>query len=417
MKNQPKSEGQNGKGLNMICGLRKEARSSVFVPFMAAFALLIFVSFSPTSGYTEDSDQKYPPEKIEQLVAPIALHPDALLTQILMASTYPLEVVEAARWSKENPKVTGEALSDAMAEKSWDPSIKSMTTFPQVLEMMNEDLAWLQQLGDAFLAQQKDVLDAVQRLRKRADEAGNLKSTNEQVVEKQEVDTDAGTKETVIIVEQSDPTVIYVPAYNPTIVYGVWPYPTYPPYYYYPPGYAARGVFWFSAGVIVGNSLWGNCRWGHGDVDININRYNNFNRTNINSNRWNHNPAHRKGVPYRNRDVAKQYSNSDRNRKVQQREKYRGRADAGRGNLKGYDAKNNNLNKTNRASNSGTRQSGKNVNSQRSSRSSRPAAYQGVGNGHQVRKQSARGHRSQQISGARSGGYHRGGHRGGGRRR
>jgi hypothetical protein len=379
--------------------------------------LVLFGSFNPTSGYAKDSDQKYTPEKIEQLVAPIALHPDALLTQILMASTYPLEVVEASRWVKENPKVTGDALSDAMAAQSWDASIKSMTTFPQVLEMMNEDLAWLQELGDAFLGQQKEVLDAVQRLRKKADEAGNLKTTKEQVVEKKEVEDEAGTKETVIIVEQADPTVIYVPAYNPTVVYGVWPYPTYPPYYYHPPGYAARGLFWFSAGVVVGNSLWGNTNWGRGDVDINVNRYNNFNRTNINNNNWNHNPAHRKGVPYKNRDVAKQYGNNDRNRKVQQREQYRGRADAGRSDLKGYDAKKNNLNKVNRSANAGNRQSGNRAKTQRSSSRKKPAAYKGVGNGHQVRKQSARGHRSQQLSRGGGGSHRGGGHRGGGRRR
>jgi Protein of unknown function (DUF3300) len=397
----------------MFCGPKEEVRSLSFAHIVVALALIVFSGFSSSPGHAADSERNYSPEKIEQLVAPIALHPDALLSQILMAATYPLEVVEAARWSKENPKVTGDALNDAMADKSWDASVKSLTTFPQVLAMMNEDLAWLQQLGDAFLAQQKDVLDAAQRLRKKADEAGNLNSTKEQVVEKQEVENDAGTKETIIIVEQADPTVIYVPAYNPTVVYGVWPYPTYPPYYYRPPGYAARGLFWFSAGVIVGNSLWGRCRWGRGDVNINVNRYNNFNRTNINNNRWNHNPNHRKGVPYKNRDVAKRYNNSNQNRKVQQREQYRGRADAGRSNLKSYDAKKNNLTKVNKSTNATNRKSGNRAKTQRPSGSNRAAAYQGVGNGHQVRKQSARGHRSQQISSSRRSG----GNRGGGRRR
>ncbi len=188
-------------------------------------------------------DQPLPPEQREQLVAPIALHPDSLLTQILMASTYPLEVVQAARWSKENPDIAGDALEDAMEQQPWDPSVKSLTAFQQVLQMMNDDLSWTQQLGDAFLAQQEDVLDVVQRLRMKADEAGNLKTTKEQKVEKQTVTAESGQKETVIIVEQANPEVIYVPAYNPTVIYGGWPYSAYPPYYWYPPGYVARRAF------------------------------------------------------------------------------------------------------------------------------------------------------------------------------
>src|SRR5204863_9782732 len=120
----------------------------------------------------------------EQLVAPIALYPDALLSQILMASTYPVEVVAAARWSQANPTVTGEALQAAMAQQPWDASVKALTAVPQTLQMMNDKLEWTQQLGDAFLAQQADVLDAVQRLRARADANGELKSTPEQKVTK-----------------------------------------------------------------------------------------------------------------------------------------------------------------------------------------------------------------------------------------
>src|SRR5262245_12133918 len=260
----------------------------------------------------------FKPEELEQIVAPIALYPDSLLAQIFMASTYPLEIVEAARWSKENPKVTGDALEDAMEKQSWDPSVKSLTAFPDVLKGMNEKLDWTQKLGDAFLAQQKDVMDAVQRLRTKAQKEGNLKSSKEQTVKTEPAPAGSSTTQTIII-ESSDPEVVYVPQYNPTVVYGAWGYPAYPPYpvYPYPPGAA---FFSFTVGVAVGSALWGNCNWGHGDVDIDGNNYNNFNRTDINnrgdtnignrsntnvSNRsnnkqsWSHNPDHRKGVQYR----------------------------------------------------------------------------------------------------------------------
>src|SRR5215813_5334434 len=122
--------------------------------------------------------------QLEQLVAPIALHPDPLLSQMLMASTYPTEVVQAARWTRENPSVSGQALQAAMQKQAWDPSVKALTAVPETLQMMSDKLDWTQQLGDAFLAQQKDVLDAVQQLRARADASGNLKSTPQQTVTK-----------------------------------------------------------------------------------------------------------------------------------------------------------------------------------------------------------------------------------------
>ena len=188
----------------------------------------------------------FKPEEIEQLVAPIALYPDALLAQTLMASTYPLEVVAAARWVKENPKVEGTALEDAMQKQSWDPSVKSLTAFPQVLAMMDAKLDWTQKLGDAFLAQQNDVMDAVQRLRAKAQAEGNLKTTPEQtvIVEQQPANVEqkvvvqqqpaAAPQTTVIKIEPTNPQVVYVPTYNPTVVYGAWPYPAYPPPYLLP---------------------------------------------------------------------------------------------------------------------------------------------------------------------------------------
>lgn len=264
-------------------------------------------------------------EEIEQLVAPIALYPDSLVAQILMASTYPLEVVEAARWAKSNPNVKDKALEDAMEQQKWDPSVKSLAAFPQVLTMMSEKIDMTQKLGDAFLGQQKEVLAAIQRLRSRAQEAGNLKSGQEQTVSTAQ---EGGT--TVIKIEPTQPETVYVPTYNPATVYGAWPYPAYPPYYYYPPGYAAgAALFTFTAGVIVGNALWGNCNWGGGNVNVNVNKYNNFNRSNIQNSNWSHNAEHRKGVQYRDTASQQRYGKGQR-QGVESREQFRGRAEQGR---------------------------------------------------------------------------------------
>jgi hypothetical protein len=266
-------------------------------------------------------------EELEQLVAPIALYPDALLAQILMASTYPLEVVSAARWVKANPDLQGQALEDALQTQTWDPSVKSLAAFPQVLTMMNEKLDWTQKLGDAFLAQQKDVMDAVQRLRTKAQAQGHLQTTPEQTVI---VEQPAGSQTTIVKIEPANPQVVYVPSYNPTVVYGAWPYPAYPPYYYYPPGYvAATSLFSFGVGMAVGSALWGGYDWHHGDMDIDVNRYNNFNKTNISSGRWEHNVEHRKGVQYRDAASQQRYNRTTRTG-GDAREAFRGRAESGR---------------------------------------------------------------------------------------
>lgn len=289
----------------------------------------------PTTPSAEDQAKATPfkPEELEQIVAPIALYPDALLAQVLMASTYPLEIVLAARWSKEHPDVKGDAVAKAVENETWDASVKSMVVFPDVLTMMNDKLDWTQKLGDAVLAQRKDVMDAVQRLRVKAKDAGNLKSSKEQTV-KTEAAPAGSSAQQVIIIESPSPEVVYVPTYNPTVVYGAWPYPAYPPYYYYPPGYAAGAAFFsFSAGVIVGGALWGGFNWGHSDIDINVNRYNNFNRnTNVNanrtnvSNRWEHNSAHRQGVGYRDSATQQRYGRGSSQEALQARENYRGRS-------------------------------------------------------------------------------------------
>jgi hypothetical protein len=248
-------------------------------------------------------------QQIEQMVAPIALYPDPLISQVLMAATYPLEVVEAARWSRENPKVTGQALEDAMQKQSWDPSVKALTAVPQTLAMMNDQLKWTQDLGDVFLAQQNDVFDAIQRLRARADAAGNLKTTPQQKVVRtnRPAGSPAGAPAQAYLIEPVNPNEYYVPIYDPGVVYGAWPYATYRPFYWYPPGYVATGVFGFATGVAVGAAIWGGVNWWNRSVNVNVNRYNQFNRTRITSNTWTHNAAHRGGVAYGNSKVAAKY--------------------------------------------------------------------------------------------------------------
>jgi Protein of unknown function (DUF3300) len=279
---------------------------------------------SPAATLTA-SAKSFSQQELDQLLAPIALYPDSLLAQILMASTYPLEVVLAERWRKANPNLNDKALEDALQNQPWDPAVKSLTVFPQVLTMMSQKLDWTQKLGDAFLAQQADVLATAQALRAKAVAQGTLKDTKEQkVITETEHDT------TIIKIEPADPAVVYVPTYNPSYVYGAWPYPAYPPYYWYPPGYYYGGAFLgFTAGIIIGGALWGGCNWGGGGVYIDHRTYNNFNRTNISDRNWKHNVNHRGAVPYRDKGVAQQYGRRQ-GADVASREAFRGRAEAGR---------------------------------------------------------------------------------------
>ena len=275
-------------------------------------------------------------EQLEQLVAPIALYPDSLLTQVFMASTYPLEIVEAARWAKKNPSLKDKALEEALKQTDWDPSVKSICAFPEVLKMMDENLDWTQDLGDAFLAQQEALLQTVQKMRAKAYESGNLKTTEQQKV--------IQSSETVIIIEPAQPEVIYVPTYSPTVVYGGWGYPSYYyPAYYAPYPYGA-GLVTFGVGMAVGAAVWGNCNWGHNNVDIDIDRYNNFNRnTSVNAERynrsgsgsanWEHNAEHRRGVNYQNTQTAQKYGGAAGSKNVtrdQARGKQPGQGGGGR---------------------------------------------------------------------------------------
>lgn len=280
-------------------------------------------------------------EELDQMMAPLALYPDALLAQVLMASTYPGDVADAVAWSEANPKASGDDAVRQVADKPWDPSVQSLVAFPAVLVTLGQDPAWVQRVGDAFLAQPGEVMDSVQRLRRQAQAAGNLESNEQQKVTVQSA-AEGGPTTAVqappagqtIIIEPADPQVIYVPSYNPSVVYGSWPYPAYPPVYYPPPpgyyfGSALVAGLGFAAGVAIIDSIWGDCDWGHGDIDIDVNRYNNINRNNqINArqNKWQHNAVNRDGVPYRDNASRERYS--QRLPGAEQRDALRGREPA-----------------------------------------------------------------------------------------
>lgn len=271
--------------------------------------------------------------ELEQLVAPIALYPDPLLANVLIASTYPLEIVQAERWYQKNKDLKGDALQKAVAGQDWDDSIKDLVSVPDALEMLNKDLDWTQKLGDAVLAQQSDVMNAVQALRARAKENGTLESNPQQTVTVTQTvvqnntgsssgggtSTQAAPPQEVIAIQPTNPEKIYVPYYEPSVAYGAWPYPSYQPYYFPPPpGYAfgsalATGLAW-SAGFAIGNAIWGNdINWGRNDINVNVNRNisgNTINRNNVNVQKWEHNSEHRRGVQYNNTEVRNKFANS-----------------------------------------------------------------------------------------------------------
>lgn len=277
---------------------------------------------------------KIPNDQLDSLVAPIALYPDQLLAQVLVASTYPLEIIQLQQWLEKNKALKDKALADAVQKQDWDPSIQSMAALPDVVKQLAENIKWTTDLGNAFLAQQNDVMDAVQRMRVKAKDNGNLKSSEQQKVETKVVES-----KSVVVIEQANPSVVYVPSYNPTVVYGAPVYP-YPPIAYPPPGYYAAGMaISFGVGLAMG-AAWGggwgyNCGWG-GNNNININNNNNFinnsNRQNVNrpsnqpgrggsgGNTWQHNPQHRGGAPYSNKATANKFGGTTAGSSMSQRQ-------------------------------------------------------------------------------------------------
>lgn len=319
---------------------------------------LVFVSLN---GYAQEAAQtasapaadpaKFSQEELDQMLASIALYPDSLLSQILMASTYPLEIVEADRWAQANAELKDPALTEALEAEDWDPSVKSLVNFPDILKSLSDNLDWTTKIGDAFIADQKAVMDTVQNLRAKAQDAGNLETTEEMKVTTEPAPAGSNNTE-VIVIESSDPEVVYVPSYDSTVVYGAWAYPSYPPpTYYYPPGWVAGSMISFGAGLAIGAAwgyAWGDCDWGGGDVEIDIDRNTNIN-TNIDRSKakaefesrggrdgqgsFNHDPSHRKGVEYRDKASADKFGGTSRADAAQSREAYRGRADQGRQDL------------------------------------------------------------------------------------
>ncbi len=249
-------------------------RRNVFL--IRALIGILVVMMVPYGAFAQDAGTAgaFSQQELDQMLAPIALYPDSLLAQVLIAATYPDQVTEADRWLKENQGLKGDALNNALDGMNWDLSVNALAPFPQVLDMMAKESAWTQRLGEAFMAQQADVMDSVQRLRQKAYAAGNLKTTGEQrvVVQGESIE-----------VEPVNPEVVYIPRYDPVVVYGPWWYPAYPPFAYYPvfPGVAVGiGVFGFWGSIAVGPAWgwgWGSWGWAHHDVNININRHVNIN--------------------------------------------------------------------------------------------------------------------------------------------
>jgi len=270
--------------------------------------LLAACAVSVAQAQTEQPaapERLYTQQELDQMLAPIALYPDPLLTQILMAATYPLEVVRAARWSRAHPELQGDDAARAAANEDWDPSVTSLVAFPHVLAMMDEKIDWTEQLGEAFLAQEPHVLETVQALRRRAYAAGNLASNTDVVV---------GEEANQIVIQPVNPQFVYVPYYDPWVVYGTWWWPAYPPVYWAPwPGYVrpgiSVGIYWGSGVRLSAGFFFGAFDWHRRHVDVvYVNNYYYHPRVAHNVPlQWRHEPVHRRGVEYRHAELKQRY--------------------------------------------------------------------------------------------------------------
>jgi hypothetical protein len=376
---------------------------------LALLGMVLPAAAQPAAGERPVTSPASSQEELDKLLAPIALYPDALLAQVLMASTYPLEVVMAARWSKENPGVAGKALEEAMKKQTWDESVRGLTAVPKVLERMSENIGWMHKLGDAFLADQAAITTTVQNLRKKAQDAGNLKSTPEQIVK-----TEVQENKTVIIIEPADPQRVYVPTYDPYYIYGPWWY-SYPPYYMYPPGYYYGTGMAFAAGVFWGAAIWGGINWGGNNVHIDHHKFNNFNGSNLGNGNWNHRVEHRKGVAYGDNKVAQRYDRGGNRDAVQSREQFRARADSGRAQLQGMDRSNLGQRQAGATPRAGDTARGRTGGGDLGNRGG-SSGFSGAGLGSSSRAASTRGSSSRSSMGGGSRGGGGGGRGGGGRR-
>ena len=275
----------------------------ISVLLLSCLVLLPALSPAQESGYLE-AGEKYNQEELAQMLAPIALYPDALLSQVLMAATYPIELIEADRWSKQNSQLSGEALDEALLDQDWDPSVKAICHFPSTLALMSERITETTNLGNAFLAQETEVMGMVQRLRSGAYEHGSLKSNAEQQV---------SVKNKKIIIEPADPRVVYVPYYDPYFVYGSWWwYPAFRPHYWGPPEVnIGVGIsYWPGVYFSFVYGGWSYFDWHHNSIYIDINRRPRYVRHShwiVAPGRWRHVPTHRRGVAYRDKYTARKY--------------------------------------------------------------------------------------------------------------
>jgi len=284
--------------------------------FLFPAGAISFAQDAPGAGNAPPPESAPPPaaswspNQLANLVAPIALYPDALLSQVLVASTYPLEIVEAGQWLQQNRNLQGQQLVDAARQQNWDPSIQALVVFPDVIARLNSDIRWTTDLGNAFLAQQADVMNAVQGLRSQAMAAGKLNSNAQETVSRQ-----SQNGQTAIDIQPANPQVVYVPTYNPEYVWGPPLYGYYPPLYYPAFGFG----FGFGPGIYIGSFFgglgWGGWGWGPnwfgGGIVLNGFFFNHYGfhgyYGGFRGGAWAFNPAHRMGVPYANRTVANRF--------------------------------------------------------------------------------------------------------------
>ena len=289
---------------------------SLFLCIATAFLMACLLGVAPARAA---EPAPFTAAELDQKLASIALFPDALLAQVLMASTYPSDVAQAVEWAYAHRQFEGDAAVRAVQNKPWDPSVQSLVAFPQVLAMLGENPQWVRDLGDAFLGQPGDVMDSVQFLRAKAKDAGNLASNEQQVITVEPappppqviVVTAPPPPTQIIVIAPANPQVVFVPIFNPLWAFGPWWHPAFPPFFFPPPprwgwgwSSAARAGFWWGVGIGASNALWGGVDWRRRDVNINVNRWNTINVNHRIDSRdrdvsWRHNVDNRHGVPYR----------------------------------------------------------------------------------------------------------------------
>lgn len=285
---------------------------------LVLFAGLILAS---GSAHAQNEPRDFTAAELDQMLAPIALYPDTILSHVLIAATYPLEVVQADRWVRDNPNLEAEVAVAAVEDQDWDPSVKALVAFPQILERMSDDLAWTQKLGDAFLDDEAEVMDAIQRLRNHAYASGNLDRVEHLRVQRE--------KE-IIIIEPAQERVVYVPVYDTRVVYGRWWWDDYPPiYWHYPAHYTFVHGFYWGPRIHIGSSFYFSSFHWHRRQVVYVDYHRHHHRPHFHSGRaiahyqgarhWRHNPVHRRGVAYRNERVQQHFgSNRQDYRSVRQ---------------------------------------------------------------------------------------------------